>query len=177
LFNRYVYDEWGKTAMTIGAYFGYKQIKVNGQNVNLAIWDTAGEEKFDSITNFYCRSARAAVVCYDITDPQSLKDINKWIDKIKNEAQEDCAILIVGNKCDLEDERKVDLAAAKSIASSFNATVVEASAKTGTNVPLIFEQVVKTSCERQSSTLSGGSTKNHCLPIQKVVDVVKGSVL
>eukprot|EP00456_Euglypha_rotunda_P024900 TRINITY_DN2026_c0_g1_i20.p1 TRINITY_DN2026_c0_g1~~TRINITY_DN2026_c0_g1_i20.p1 ORF type:complete len:110 (-),score=17.83 TRINITY_DN2026_c0_g1_i20:11-340(-) len=67
LFNRYVYDEWGKTSMTIGAYFGMKQCKVNERSVNLAIWDTAGEEKFDSLTNFYCRNARAALICYDIT--------------------------------------------------------------------------------------------------------------
>lgn len=52
IFNRYVYDEFGNTSMTIGAYFGMKQCKVGDKNCNLAIWDTAGEEKFDSLTNF-----------------------------------------------------------------------------------------------------------------------------
>ncbi len=64
VFNRYVYEEFGKTSMTIGAYFGMKLCKVGDRSCNLAIWDTAGEEKFDSLTNFYCRQARAALVCY-----------------------------------------------------------------------------------------------------------------
>lgn len=49
---------------TIGAYFGMKHVKIKERIINLAIWDTAGEEKFDALTNFYCRSARAALVCY-----------------------------------------------------------------------------------------------------------------
>jgi small GTP-binding protein len=59
IFNRYVYDEFGKTSMTIGAYFGMKQCKVGDKNCNLAIWDTAGEEKFDSLTNFCQRHSEA----------------------------------------------------------------------------------------------------------------------
>ena len=64
IFNRYVYDEFGRTSMTIGAYFGMKQLTIKEKIVNLAIWDTAGEEKFDSLTSFYCRGAACALVCY-----------------------------------------------------------------------------------------------------------------
>jgi len=115
MFNRYVYDEFGKTAMTIGAYFAMKQCKIGGNKVyNLAIWDTAGEEKFDSLTNFYCRGARAALVCYDITHYGSFDGIQKWVDKVKQEADPNCAMLIVGNKLDLvesgEAARAVNLA-------------------------------------------------------------------
>ena len=49
---------------TIGAYFGMKQLKVADRMVNLAIWDTAGEEKFDALTSFYCRDAACAVITY-----------------------------------------------------------------------------------------------------------------
>eukprot|EP00954_Amorphochlora_amoebiformis_P012393 969053-Amorphochlora_amoeboformis.AAC.2 len=84
-----------------------KQCEIGAKKVyNLAIWDTAGEdvkttsppEKFDSLTNFYCRNARAALVCYDITNRASFTGIQKWVDKVKQEADPNCAMLIVGNK-------------------------------------------------------------------------------
>jgi len=146
MFNRYVYDEFGKTAMTIGAYFAMKSCKVgNGKLYNLAIWDTAGEEKFDSLTNFYCRNARAALVCYDVTDRSTFTGIKKWIDKVKHEADPNCAMLIVGNKADICDgnseRRQVELAEVKKYAEPFGARVIEVSAKTGHNIPKVFTQV------------------------------------
>eukprot|EP00808_Paulinella_micropora_P005517 g5728.t1 len=158
LFNRYVYDEWGHTSMTIGAYFGMKQMRVNGRQVNLAIWDTAGEEKFDSLTNFYCRGAKAALICYDVTDEKSFnnKGLSKWVDKIKNEAEENCVILIVGNKLDLVETdpnlRQVNLAEAQRYAKSVGAHVIEASAKSGQNIDKIFQTVVQLALERQTAT-------------------------
>src|SRR5690242_16023314 len=82
LFNRYVYDEFGKTSLTIGAYFGMKTCEVGDRSVNLAIWDTAGEEKFDSLANFYCRQARAAIICYDITNYSTFRSLPHWVDKV-----------------------------------------------------------------------------------------------
>ena len=87
IFNRYVYGQFGRTTMTIGAYFGMKDCQVNNRKVNLAIWDTAGEEKFDSLTNFYCRGAKAALLCYDLTNRQTFIELSRWVTKIKVEAE------------------------------------------------------------------------------------------
>mmetsp|Transcript_5522 Transcript_5522/g.13442 ORF Transcript_5522/g.13442 Transcript_5522/m.13442 type:complete len:198 (-) Transcript_5522:242-835(-) len=164
MFNRYVYDEFGKTAMTIGAYFAMKQCKIGGNKVyNLAIWDTAGEEKFDSLTNFYCRNASAALVCYDITNAASFTGIQKWVDKVKQEADPNCAMLIVGNKLDLvesgEASRRVELAAVQKYASPLGAKVVEVSAKTGHNIEKIFQEVVETALKKGGASRmnAGGS--------------------
>lgn len=158
VFNRYVYEEFGKTSMTIGAYFGMKQCKVGDRTCNLAIWDTAGEEKFDSLTNFYCRQARAALVCYDITSLATFQGLQRWVDKVQAEAETNCAIVLVGNKLDVVQAnpalRKVDFAEAKRYASSINAVVVEASAKTGENVNEMFTQVVLTCFERQANLIT-----------------------
>jgi len=157
VFNRYVYDEFGKTSMTIGAYFGMKQCKVNDRTCNLAIWDTAGEEKFDSLTNFYCRNARAALVCYDITNYDSFQGLQRWVDKVTSEAEKNCAMILVGNKLDLVEEnpslREVDTNEAKRYATSVKALVVEASAKTGKNVPAMFDQLVMRCFEQQGDSL------------------------
>jgi len=150
LFNRYVYDEFGRTTMTIGAYFGMKQLRVGDKMVNLAIWDTAGEERFDALTNFYCRGAACAVVCYDITAHETFTGLDRWVDKLKGE--ENCCIVIVGNKLDAVEQnpslRKVELAEAKKYATSIGAEVLEVSAKSGTNVSEAFSNVVDTAFER-----------------------------
>ena len=75
-----------------------KQCKVGDKNCNLAIWDTAGEEKFDSLTNFYCRNATAALVCYDITNYETFANLQRWVDKITLEAEKNCSMILVGNK-------------------------------------------------------------------------------
>lgn len=166
IFNRYVYDDFGKTTMTIGAYFAQKQCRVQDKTCNLAIWDTAGEEKFDSLTSFYVRNARAALVCYDITNSASFVGLARWVEKIAMEADEGCALIIVGNKLDLADKgaRQVDFAMAKQYGKSVGAEVIEASAASGKNVVEIFEKVVTLCLERQqakapSKSLSTKQTK------------------
>lgn len=155
IFNRYIYDDFGKTSMTIGAYFAMKQCKIKEKSYSLAIWDTAGEERFDSLTSFYCRNARAAMICYDITNAASFTGIQKWIEKINSEAEPNCAIIIVGNKADIVEanpaERKVEFAAAKQLAKSINAEILETSALSGENVQKAFTQLVATCLQRQSA--------------------------
>lgn len=75
-----------------------KTCRLAGRQINLAVWDTAGEEKFDSLTNFYCRNATAALICYDITNNETFTGLERWIQKVKVEADPNCAIVIVGNK-------------------------------------------------------------------------------
>lgn len=147
IFNRYLYDEFIKTSMTIGAYFGMKNCVVGGVSHSLAIWDTAGEEKFDSLTSFYCRKARAALVCYDMTSLESFNSLPRWVDKVRNEASPHCAIIIVGNKADLVADRpgmrQVDTAEARRYAHSINAELFEVSARTGAGVEAAVQRVVE----------------------------------
>ena len=112
--------------------------------------DTAGEERFDALTNFYCRGAACAVVCYDITAHDTFEGLARWVDKLRGE--ENCCLVLAGNKLDAVEQnpslRKVELAEAKAYAASIGAEVLEVSAKTGTNVSEAFSQVVNTAFER-----------------------------
>ncbi len=155
-----MYEEFGKTTMTIGAYFAMKQCKLkNGRSKNLAIWDTAGEEKFDSLTNFYCRDACAALVCYDVTDKSSFDNIQKWVNKVKMEADPNCAMLLVGNKIDLlknsPESRQVELSKVQKYADSLGVKVYEVSAKSGVNIDKIFTQVVELAVQMAPSKSYG----------------------
>jgi hypothetical protein len=81
----------------------------------------------------------------DVTDRSTFTGIKKWIDKVKHEADPNCAMLIVGNKADICDgnseRRQVELAEVKKYAEPFGARVIEVSAKTGHNIPKVFTQV------------------------------------
>lgn len=155
--------------MTIGAYFGMKECKVDGSTVNLAIWDTAGEEKFDSLTNFYCRGARAAVICYDLTNKATFDGLSRWVTKVTTQAHENCAIILVGNKLDIVESdpslRKVGSAEAASFAQEIGADFIEASAQKPTNVTPAFEKVVR------SSFIKGGEIRD---PNETGVDITDG---
>ncbi len=85
-----------QTRMTMGAYFTKKNFTINDEIYEVAVWDTAGEEKFHSLTKIYTRGAHAAIVMYDITLHSSWQAVNTWIDELDTD---ECQIIIVGNKC------------------------------------------------------------------------------
>eukprot|EP00475_Leptophrys_vorax_P029749 TRINITY_DN4393_c0_g1_i5.p1 TRINITY_DN4393_c0_g1~~TRINITY_DN4393_c0_g1_i5.p1 ORF type:complete len:158 (+),score=47.69 TRINITY_DN4393_c0_g1_i5:251-724(+) len=130
----------------MGAYFHSKQIKIKESEINLAVWDTAGEEKFDSLTTYYCKGAQAALVCYEITSSSSFEKLQHWVSKVQEQAMDSCVIAIVGNKLDLveehPDQRQVPREEAEKYASSIGATLFEVSAKSGKNVENAFMETV-----------------------------------
>lgn len=110
--ERYLHGKFKyNVTATVGAAFGSKKVEVSGREWTLGIWDTAGAERYESMSRIYYRSARAAIVCYDLTRKASFEKVRFWVDELlKNEP--DCLIFIVGTKQDLvEDDpacRQVD---------------------------------------------------------------------
>ena len=82
-------------------------MEVNGKKVKLQIWDTAGQERFKNITASYYRGGNGVLVVYDITDRDSFENLNSWLIEIEKNANKNVYKLLIGNKCDLEDKRKV----------------------------------------------------------------------
>ena len=92
-------------SMTVGAAFSSKTLTVNGKPFTLGIWDTAGAERYESMTKQYYKSANFAIVCYDITDRASFDKARFWIGQLNNQ-EPDAAIALVGTKCDLVKSAK-----------------------------------------------------------------------
>ena len=93
---------------TIGLDYRLKTLTLkNRKTVKLQIWDTAGQDRFRSITKNYYKKANGIILIYDITNKKSYKNIREWINQIKEEAVSNVIIYLVGNKIDLEKERKV----------------------------------------------------------------------
>ena len=125
---------------TIGAAFLSKTMTYNNKRYKFEIWDTAGQERYRSLAPMYYRGARAAAVVYDITHEDSFKGAKSWIRELKKKTS-NCLILLIGNKIDLIEKRRVNVDDVRNYARDNNIIYMESSAKTGTNVDQIFTNI------------------------------------
>ena len=116
---------------------------IENTSIKLQIWDTAGEERYRSITSAYYKGSKGCFIVYDITNPQSFEDIQKWYEEIKRSGDKGVSIILVGNKCDLENERKISTEAGKNKAKEMNCPFYETSALNN----IMIEEVFKSICE------------------------------
>lgn len=108
-------------------------LKINNAVYRLQIWDTAGQEKFDSITSNYTRSTQVAIFVYSINDLYSFQRLSNFLrvteqiddDKVKNEIDDSMVKILLGNKNDLENERKISYEEAKKFSTSNNFKLFE----------------------------------------------------
>ena len=128
-------------------------MEVNGKKVKLQIWDTAGQERFKNITASYYRGGNGVLVVYDITDRESFENLNSWLIEIEKNANKNVYKLLIGNKCDLEDKRKVSFQEGKDFAESNGMKFMETSAKTASKVQEAFElltnEIIKASISKE----------------------------
>ena len=96
---------------TIGADFSNKEIQIDDNVVIMQIWDTAGQERFQSLSSAFYRGADCCCLVYDVTNPASFEHLLNWkqifMTKSSPQDPESSPFLVLGNKCDMEDQRKV----------------------------------------------------------------------
>lgn len=140
--RRYVQDTFcERNESTIGAVFLTMPLLYKGRNISLHIWDTAGQERYNSLTPMYYRGASVAVVVYDITSAESLNQAKRWVREVQG-AVEDCAIVLVGNKLDLDSLREIPTQDAALYAEEHALEHIEVSAKSSLGVRDIFGKVI-----------------------------------
>ena len=147
----------GGAAPTIGCSFCTHTIAdpFGTGAVDLALWDTAGQEKYRSFTRQYFRGAQAAIVMYDITTASSFEGLQRWLDDVNAEVPAGsvhsggCLLFVVGAKLDCEPKRVVNADAAKALAALAKAEHLEVSSKTGENVDALFARIAQLVRERQ----------------------------
>ena len=126
---------------TIGVDFKIKNLTVNNKSVKLNIWDTAGQERFKTITSAYYKGSHGVVIVYDITDKEGFNNILSWLAEAKKHAGPNVSRVLVGNKCDLQQERKVTWQEGKDLADREGMAFFETSAKARINIHEVFEQL------------------------------------
>ncbi|KAJ6232871.1 ras-related protein rab-37 [Anaeramoeba flamelloides] len=134
-----------KEPTTLGASFIQKKYTCKtGTQYSFAIWDTAGQEKFESLSTFYTRDAGAAIIVYDITSKSSFDSLKRMYKKL-DFASEDCFSILVGSKYDLVENdpnsRKVSVESGEKFAKENNSSFFECSSKTGFKVDDIWEEI------------------------------------
>jgi Ras-related protein Rab-1A len=126
---------------TLGVEYKEKEIIKDNYVIRLQIWDTAGEERFRSITKSIYRNANGILFVCDITNRESFKNIKNWIKDADN-VDKDIKGIIIGNKIDLDNERVVSVEDLEEIEKKYNMPFIETSAKTGMNVNKCFEVLI-----------------------------------
>ena len=120
---------------TIGLDYRLKTMILDDQKmVKVQLWDTAGQDKFRAITRNYYKGARGIILIYDVTNIKSYENIKKWINEIKEEISENITIVLIGNKIDNENQRKISREQGEKLANDYNVTFFETSAKTGQGI-------------------------------------------
>lgn len=145
LVERFIYNRFeDKYQNTIGAAFSAKTLKIKNEELVVSVWDTVGDERYESISKMYYRNARAAVVCYDLTDPESWKRAKFWVEEVRSH-EETCKIYLCGTKLDLlkNTDRATDFRDVTKYTKEFDAKEFETSSKTGENIDQLFEEVAK----------------------------------
>lgn len=123
---------------TIGVDFKFRKLQIGKDKIRLQVWDTAGQEKYQSITKTFYKNTDCVVVVFDLSSEDTFKDIeNIWMREIKKNCDNDVELMLLGNKSDIED-RKVTSQQAQEYADKNQMIYYETSAKEGTNVETAF---------------------------------------
>ena len=129
--------------LTIGVEFGARMVNIESKNVKLQVWDTAGQESFRSITRSYYRGAAGALLVYDITRRETFEHLTTWLEDARQHSSTNMVIMLIGNKCDLEDIRAVTKEEGEAFAREHGLVFMETSAKTAANVEVAFVNTAK----------------------------------
>ena len=149
ILTRYLKNEFKENSKsTVGVELGSKFLKVKGIGAKVQIWDTAGQERYRSITSSYFKGSHGCFIVYDITSETSFDNVEKWYEQAQKEAGKDISVILVGNKCDLENERKVPKEKGEEKAKSFKCPFFETSALSKVNINEIFNEMVNNIYER-----------------------------
>lgn len=144
IIHRFIYDSFDESYQaTIGIDFMSQKMYVEDKIIILNLWDTAGQERFKSLIPSYIKDSAVAIVCYDVTSRESFVSVEKWIEDAKALRDDDVLLILAGNKSDMADRRQVSTEEGQEYANKMNLLFFETSAKTGTNIKTLFNELAK----------------------------------
>ncbi|CAJ0936328.1 unnamed protein product, partial [Mesorhabditis belari] len=171
LLARFTRNEFNlESKSTIGVEFATRSIQVEGKTVKAQIWDTAGQERYRAITSAYYRGAVGALLVYDIAKHATYENVERWVKELREHADQNIVIMLVGNKSDLRHLRAVPTDEAKMYAERSQLSFIETSALDSTNVETACTNIL-TEIYRSASNRHVGDDRAN-VSIARGVDLV-----
>ena len=159
LISQYIKKEFPESPLpTIAIEFTTKILRMkNGDKIKMQIWDTAGQEKYKSITSHHYKKAVGALLVYDVTRRITFDDCIKWYTELKNYTDKECIICIVGNKIDIvqknQNLREVRREEGENFSKKNNSLFYEMSAKKYDEINRCFEDLIRKIYEAKKENL------------------------
>lgn len=155
---RFTENTFSPTMMsTVGIDSKTRTVTFADRSYRVQVWDTAGQEKFRTISYTFYSRADGILLVYDVTDPNSLQHVTSWMAQIRERAKKDVAITLIGNKTDLADSQ--DFSSGERLASTYNIKFFPTSAKTGANIEEAFMSLVSDSVTKNPGAASTSSDR------------------
>ena len=143
LLSRFTRNEFNlESKSTIGVEFATKSIQAEGKTIKAQIWDTAGQERYRAITSAYYRGAVGALLVYDISKHSTFENVERWLKELRDHAEANIVVMLVGNKSDLKPQRAVPTEEAMAMAEQHNLAFIETSALDASGVDIAFQNIL-----------------------------------
>jgi small GTP-binding protein len=143
LLSRFTRNEFNlESKSTIGVEFATKSIQAEGKTIKAQIWDTAGQERYRAITSAYYRGAVGALLVYDISKHSTFENVERWLKELRDHAESNIVVMLVGNKSDLRHLRAVETDEAMAFAEQHNLAFIETSALDASGVDTAFQRIL-----------------------------------
>ena len=146
------------TYTTIGVDFVSRSMKIGEQDVSTKLWDTAGQEKFHTITHSFYNQCQGVILVYDVGSQESLTGINRWMRNIQNHADPYIVKYLLGNKIDVE-KRMVSKEEGEALAKKYDMKYYEVSARTGENIEESITSLITDTYNKMNGKLNKPNTQ------------------
>ncbi|XP_067458997.1 ras-related protein Rab-17-like [Thunnus thynnus] len=139
---RFGKDEFRNTSPTVGCAYLTKVVHLNEVTLRFEIWDTAGQEKYHSVTPLYYRGAQAALLVYDISKRETFIRAQVWLKELEKQYTAGSTVIwLVGNKGDLAQDRQVSVQEGQNLANDRGLSFIETSALSGDHISELLQAV------------------------------------
>lgn len=139
---------------TIGLDFKTKTIEIEGKQLEMQIWDTAGTEKFRVITKTYYQRCSGIIIAYDCSNQKSFDNVSKWIEQIKSNVEDEVPKVLIACKIDRPD-RKISKSDGENLAKTLNISYFETSAKSNIGIQETFNHLAQMCFDRGIAKCTG----------------------
>jgi small GTP-binding protein len=139
-----------ESVSTLAASYSTKSFQIASRTVRLQIWDTAGQEKYRGMTPMYYHNAQVALIVYSITKKETFSAIDFWMKSLRDHADGQIVVFVVGNKTDLAGQRQITAEEGAAKAESCGAEFAEVSAKTGYGIGDLFVAIPHAFMEKEA---------------------------